>query len=124
MATITTKTVTRSKNGGYCFIISGAAGPTDTIELSDLPQSFPHVFAGVQMFNIGGTQIIDSAGTFTVTMQTINSQQDETIDDGPTIDATAPTTSSAAANVTSVKMVPAALSDTVTWKMVVTCNRS
>ena len=124
MVTISTKTISRSKSGGYCFIVSGAAGPTDTVELLNLPQSFPHVFASVMMFDVGGDPIVDSTGTFAVTMQTINCQQYEAIDDGPTIDATAPTTSSAGANIHAVKMVPSSLTDTVTWKMVVTCNRS
>ena len=108
-------------------VTSDEAGKTDTITL-DLTAdrdfgALTHVFLGVQMFDSGGDPIDDSAGTFTVTIQTINTQKDES----PTvsvIDATAPVTISWAANTHKIVVVPASLSTTVTWKIVATANRA
>ena len=85
--------------------------------------ALPHVFLGVQMFDSGGALIVDSAGTFTVTIQTLNTKQDES----PTvavIDATAPVTISWAANTYKIVVVPASLSATVTYRVIATANRS
>jgi len=86
-------------------------------------QALTHVFLGVQMFDVGGDQIVDSAGDFTVTIETVNTKQAES----PTvsvIDATAPVTISWAANTLKITVVPDSLSDTVTYKVVATANRA
>lgn len=82
-----------------------------------------HVFLGVQMFNSGGARIVDSAGTFTITIETLNTRWPES---PPTdvIDATAPTTISWAANTYKITVVPDSLSDTVTYKVVATADRN
>ena len=108
-------------------VTSDAVGKAVTVTL-DLTTdrdfgALTHVFLGVQMFDVSGDPIDDSAGTFTVTIQTINTQKDES----PTvsvIDATAPVTISWAANTHKIVVVPASLSDTVTWKVVATANRA
>ena len=108
-------------------VTSDEAGKTDTITL-DLTAdrdfgALTHVFLGVQMFDAGGAPIDDSAGTFTVTIQTINTQKDES----PTVSviaADAPVTISWAANTHKIVVVPASLSTTVTWRVVATANRA
>lgn len=104
---------------------SAAVGKAVTIVLQPSGDftMLPHVFLGVQMFNSGGAQIVDSAGTFTVTVETINTKQPES----PTvsvIDATAPVTISWAGNTYKITVVPASLSTTDTWKVVATANRT
>jgi hypothetical protein len=85
-----------------------------------------HCFLGVQMFGAGGDPadpIVDSAGTFTVTIETLNTKRPES----PTvsvINATAPVTISWNANTHKITVVPATLSATVTYKVVVTANRN
>jgi hypothetical protein len=108
-------------------ITSDAAvlGDTITLDLSNEGDfsALTHVFLGVQMFDVSGDPIVDSAGTFAITIQTLNTKQYEA---PPTasIDATAPTTISWAANTFKIKVVPSSLSTTVTWKVVATANRN
>lgn len=102
--------------------ISSAIVLGDTLVLqAPISEGMSHVFIGVQMFDVGGALIVDSAGTFTVTVKTANTQQWEAVTDG-VIDATAPTTVSVAANIAEIRVVPAALSSTVTYKVIVTGN--
>lgn len=82
-----------------------------------------HVFLGVQMFDVDGVQIVDSAGTFEVTIETVNTKRPES-PSVSTIDATAPVTISWAANTYKITVVPDSLSDTVTYKVVATANRN
>jgi hypothetical protein len=106
---------------------SAAVSKATTVEL-DLSTlgdfiALTHVFLGVQMFNAGGSPIVDSAGTFTVTLQTDATRRYES-PVASVIDATAPTTISWAANTYKIKVVPATLSDTVTYKVVAVANRA
>lgn len=96
---------------------------TVEVELSGDFSALTHVFLGVQMFDVGGDLIVDSAGSFAVTLQTINTKYYEAPPTA-TIDATAPATVSWAANTFKIKVVPSSLSDTVTWKIVATANRN
>lgn len=98
-------------------------GDTVVMDVDGDFQSLPHCFLGVQMFDAGGNPITDSAGTFTVTIETVNTKQPE----APAvsvIDATAPVTISWAANTSKITVVPASLSSTVTYKVVATANRA
>lgn len=98
---------------------------TTTVEitLSGDFSALTHVFLGVQMFNVSGDPIIDSAGSFAITIQTENTLWYES---PPTssINATAPTTISWAGNTAKIKVAPTGLVDTVTWKVVATANRN
>jgi len=122
MATITTYT----KVGAHdtITIVSGAALLGDTVTLTDLPvQGNTHVFLGVILLNAGGAEIVDSAGTLTVSAKMVNTSEWETPQLN-VIDATAPTTVNWSGNTRAIRVVPASLSDTVTYKVVATFNRS
>ncbi len=127
MATITesgTKTSLNQSVDIYEKNVSSSIVLGDTLILQNpISQGMSHIFIGVQMFNSSGALILDSAGTFTVTVKTVNTEQFEAVVDG-VIDATAPTTVSVAANISEVRVVPSALSDTVTYKVIVTGNGS
>lgn len=108
-------------------VTSAEVGKTDTVEI-DLSNdgdftSLTHIFLGVQMFDSGGAQIEDSAGTFTIDIQTDNTKIYEP-PPAPTIDATEPTTISWAGNTLKIRVVPLSLSATVTYRVVATANRS
>lgn len=95
---------------------------TIEIELSGDFASQRNVQIGIQMFDVGGDLILDSAGTVTVTYQTVNTKQYEATSGA--IDATAPDTLAVSGNLFKIKAVPALLSDTVTWRVVATANRN
>lgn len=121
MAVITTST----KAGSDKFfqrVTSGAAGLTDSVELTGLEGGLTHCFLGVKMFDVSGDPVVATAGTFTVKVRTVNTGQWE---DPPvkTIDATAPETISFAGNIDGVKVTVAALATVTTWRAVLTCNR-
>lgn len=115
--------------GGHKNILmqaeSAVAGKAVTIEIT-LDGDFAamsHVFLGVQMFDAGGNLIDDSAGSFAVTIQSVNTQRDEapTV---ATINATSPSTLTWALNTYKIVVVPSSLSATVTWRVVATANRN
>jgi hypothetical protein len=106
-------------------VVSAAANKTTTIEIT-LGGNFAamsHVFLGVQMFDVSGVPILDSTGTFAVTVQTVETKAYE----APTvaeIAADAPTTISWAGGTFKIKVVPDSLTDTVTWQVVATAYRN
>lgn len=126
MATTTeagTKTSAHQSIHIYEKNVSSSIVLGDSLVLQNpISEGMSHVFIGVQMFDSGGLLIVDAAGTFTVTVKTINTEQFEAVDGGGVIDATAPTTVSVGANISEIKVVPAALSTTVTYKVIVTGN--
>lgn len=108
---------------------SAAVGKAVTIEI-ELDGDFralTHVFLGVKMYDNAdpdaGTQIVDSTGSFAVTVQTENTGKYEAPPTA-TIDATAPTTIDWAGNTAKIKVVPTGLTDTVSWIVVATANRN
>ena len=104
-------------------VTSAAAAKTDTVELAGLPDGYQKYYLGVQMFDAQGDLMLDSAGTFAVTYKTKSTMQYETPAYGTPIDATAPGTVPITGNVYGVKVVPSSLSTTVTWVVVLTCNK-
>lgn len=96
---------------------------TVTMELSGDFSAHTHVFIGVQMFDSGGNPILDSTGTLTVTVETEQNGQPEAPPSN-VINATAPHTISVAGNIRQIKVVPASLTDTVTYKVFATANRN
>lgn len=100
-------------------------GDTITLDLSALGDftNLTHVFLGVQLLDISGDPIEDSAGSLAITIKTINTEWYEAPPTA-TIDATALATISWAGNTTAIKVVPTGLTDTVTWKVVATANRN
>lgn len=122
-----------ASQGGHKNILeqvaSAAVGKAVTIEI-EVDGNFAamsHVFLGVQMFDNAdpalGSQIVDSTGSFAVTVQTVETKSYEapTV---ATIDATAPTTINWAGGTFKIKVVPSSLTDTVSWKIVATAYRN
>ena len=101
-----------------------------TVELDLTDDDFgvlSHCFLSVKMYDNAdpdvATQIVDSAGTFTLSIQTINAGVYES-PSVAVIDAQVPTTLSWAGNTLKIKVVPALLSDTVVYEVVATANRN
>jgi hypothetical protein len=105
---------------------AAGATKTTTVEMTDLSGDFEaltHVFLGIKMFNSGGTQIVDTTGSFAITVKTVNTNYYESPPTA-TIDATAPTTINWAGNTSAIKVVPTGLTDTDNYLVVVTANRN
>lgn len=104
---------------------SAGVGKAVTVEIT-LDGNFAamsHVFLGVQMFDVSEDLILDSTGSFAVTVQTVETKSYEA---PPTasIDATAPATISWSGGTFKIKVEPTGLTDTVTWKVVATAYRN
>ena len=130
MATISTidQILTETIAGGTrgVEIHSDAALKADTVSIDETASGWAlairgwrNAFIGVHMFDVNGALIVDSAGSFAITILTRNTRQFEAPPQ-PTIDATAPLTHDFTASTYGVKVVPTALSDTVTWRLVLT----
>tara|TARA_R110000737_G_scaffold289579_1_gene296113 strand:- start:264 stop:638 length:375 start_codon:yes stop_codon:yes gene_type:complete len=124
MATITEATTTH--DGQLSKVVSdpATAASSDSVDIPT-PNYSPHCFLGVQMFGAGGEQILTGAtGTFTVAVYTVNS----TVPESPTVNtisAAAPVTIDWNANTERVVVTAGALGGgVVTWRVIVTLNRS
>lgn len=107
-----------TSSGAGSIKTSDKVGPGDTVEMLNLPQGLSHSFIGIQMFDANGDLIVASAGTVLIEVQTHNTLQYETISDGPTIDATAPTTSSVAVPLSALRVKPTGLAGITNWRVV------
>lgn len=123
MATQTSGAKTTELERQFAVVQSDKEVIADTIVLEGLSGDKPHTFIGAKFFDGGGDPVVPSAGTVTITVETINNGQWEAIPDN-TIDATSPTTVSVGANLTRVRAVPTGLAGAVTWRLVATQNRS
>ena len=123
MATITAKSTNGIREERYVLVTSDPADPTaDTVEMV-LPPGNPHYFLSVQMFDGAGDPVVASAGTFTVSVQTVNALAFEAIPT-PTIDATAPSTVNWAGNTIVVRIVPTGVIGVVTFRAVFSGKRT
>ncbi len=95
----------------------------DTILPTQLPirKSLTHLFVGIQQFDVGGDPVLAGAGTYAVSIKTVNSEVFEAVAGSP-IDATAPVTLNFAANMSNIRVVPTGITTAVTYKVVVTAN--
>ena len=109
----------------YRKVVSAAVAKTVTVVLSPSEDfgAMSHVFIGVQMFDSGGLLIVDSAGTFTVTVKLIPTLQSET-PEANVISALVPTTVNVSGNVAEITVVPATLTDTDTYQVIAIANRN
>ena len=124
MATITTRTITPLGGRDSVMALSSAAGVADSVDIQ-MPTEFPHCFLSIQLFDGAGDPIDvgTASGTFTVSVQTINSGVLEAPPTA-TLDASAMTTISWAGNTQRVLVTGDSLTSLTTWKVVVTANRS
>ena len=121
MAIITGKAADGSFGHELAIILSEPAAPTDSVEVTDLIPRGTHTYIGVRMFDGAGALITAGAtGEFTLMVKTANTQVWEAISDGETIDAAAPTTSSAAGPIVAVQVaVSGALAGVTTWRVAI-----
>ncbi len=123
MATITTA-LTRT-GGAELFEKAESARElvADTIEPTDPPirDSLTHCFIGIQQFDVSGDPVLAGAGTYAVSVKTVNSEVFEAVAGSP-IDATAPVTLNFAANVSNLRVVPTGITTAVTYKVVLIGN--
>tara|TARA_R110000744_G_scaffold380215_1_gene500253 strand:- start:46927 stop:47325 length:399 start_codon:yes stop_codon:yes gene_type:complete len=125
MAVITTKlTVSGNDTRNYAASAAATLASADSVLLTGLDPSFMHNFLGVKMYDVSGDEIVDSAGTFTVSYLSEvsgdpNGDETGTFESPPvsTIDATAPTSLCWKAPTVGIRVSAASLSDTVTWKV-------
>lgn len=105
-------------SGGGTIQTSDKVNPGDTVEMLDLPQGLSHSFIGIQMFDAGGALVVATAGTVLIDVKTHNTLQYEAIDDGPTITAATPTTSSVGTPLSALRVTPTGLTGITTWRVV------
>lgn len=96
----------------------------DSVLLTGFNSTATHCFLGVRMYDVNGNVIVDSTGTFTVDYLTFVTGDPDGAEDGTfedpavsVIDATAPATISWQAPTLGIRVTPAALTDTVTYKV-------
>ena len=116
--------------------VSAAAQPGDTVQLThgvtanfDLVE-FPHCTVGVLMYDDaagdGNLALSGTASTFTLTVQTVATKQDESLDTS-TITGNAPATRDWSGNTHEVKCVDGGITaeaGALSWRLVVTGNRT
>jgi len=95
----------------------------DTIDMVDLDPSFAHCFLSVQILDVSGNPVLAGAGTFAVSVYTVNNNQPES-PAVSSIDGTAPVTIDWAANTTRVTVVPTGITTAISYRVVLTTNRS
>lgn len=106
-------------------IVSDRGDPTtpDTVEIDDpVNEHLTHHFIGIKQYDVAGALDIATAGTYTVTVQTQNSEQEEAVSGSP-IDATAPVTLNFAGNVKKITVTPAGITgDPTEFEVVLTSH--
>jgi len=107
-----------------------AVGSTFTSTAGDLGSvditALPHVFIGVVFTDNDGVAATPGAGTFTVTVETLNNPGVfQSIENGTTIDATAAlTTLSVAANITRVRVALTGITTATLFNVNLSANAS
>ena len=106
---------------------AASVASADTVLMTGLGEAFRNVYITVRMFDIAGDQIVDIAGTFTVTWQGPRGSATLAATFEPssgTISAIAPTTVTATGPISSVNVALASSTNTVTWQAIVSAFRS
>lgn len=121
----TSKTISASRRR-MMTMQTPAVGPIDIIEVTGLPADFPHNFLSVQFYDASGDQIVPTAGTILLEIETVSGSPNfELMVDG-VVDATNPATLTWAANTHSLRATPTGLEDggVNSWRIVATFNRT
>lgn len=123
MATISTALVRTGGSQLFEKAESGLELVADTVEPTDPPvrESLTHCFVGIQQFDGAGAPILATAGTYAISIKTVNSEVFEAVPGSP-IDGTAPVTLNFAANVSGIRVVPTGVLTAVTYKVVLSAN--
>lgn len=86
---------------------------------------YPHVFIGLTFTNNNGVPTTPGAGTYTVTVETLNNPGVfQSITNGSGVSAVDPATLSVAANITRIKVEFTGITGATKFNLVVTANRS
>ena len=95
---------------------------SDTVQLEN-PISFnlPHCFVGIQQFDVNGDPVLAGAGSYAVTIRTLNSEVFEAVPGSP-IDGTAPMTLNFASNISTIRAVPTGITTVISYKLFLTAN--
>jgi hypothetical protein len=114
----------KSGNGDSMMsFVSDLAAVADTVDLDGLDPSFTHCFLGIQLVDVNGDPVLGGAGTLAVTVYTMNNNQGESPATS-SIDATAPVTVDWSGNTTRVEVVPTGITTAISYRVVLTCNKS
>jgi len=123
VATITTFT-SDSDNKWFEIVESAFAfiATSDTVQLEN-PVSFnlPHCFVGIQQFDVLGDPVLAGAGTYAISIRTLNSEVFEPVPGSP-IDGTAPMTLDFASNISTIRAVPTGITTVVSYKLFLSAN--
>ncbi|AAT69547.1 gp71 [Alphaproteobacteria phage PhiJL001] len=116
----------RGPNQGIDFFQSAIVAVTETLTIDGISPVKPHCFLGVEFFAdaAGATPATPSAGTLAVDVRTFNNPQHYEAVPSNSIDATAPTTVSWAANTTSARVTPSGIVGAAYYRATVSCNES
>ncbi len=117
----------RQEGADRISIISAKAIAADDILLTGLGSSFQHVHVQIRMFDAGGVEILDSAGTCTLTSMGPGGTSSLTLAFEPfssAIDLTGPVSKTAVRPVEAIRGVLAAEVLAITWQLIVTFYKS
>jgi hypothetical protein len=122
MATIST--FKKSGNGdSMVSFVSDLGLVADTIDMDGLDPSYAHCFLGIQLVDAGGLPVLGGAGSVAVTVYTANNNQGESPATS-VIPATAPITVNWSGNTTRVTVVPTGITTAISYRVVLTANKS
>ena len=117
----------RVESDDRLMIVSGAALAADDIEILNIGEGHRFVYVTLRMFNVGGDQIVDSAGTGQLTWQGPISDQSLVGSyeiHGSTFNLLLPVTLAIVGPVSNLKVVLTSEADTITWQLVVTAFKA
>ncbi len=123
MATVNGKTASRS-NKFYTSYVSETTVVANTVELLGLDPSMTHCSLGVQLLDgADGDPVLAGAGTFAITIMTVNNNFYEDPPDGA-IAGTAPDTISWEKNTIQILVVPTGITTATHYRVVITFNKT
>lgn len=106
---------------GQTFVYFHSAPVASTIEHLTL-YDYTRCFASVDFFDASSVRVAPSAGTVTITVKTINTNEFIAVMDN-VIDATNITVPDWAGNTVAVRATPAGITGATTYQLTVSCNR-
>lgn len=116
----------RGTNKTFSLAISDISPVGNVIDLPGIDASKPHCFLGVQFFAdaSGSAPAVPTVGSVVIEVKTINTTPLFEPVPGGTINASAPTTISWAANTIRVRATPSGVDVATHYRLVVTCNET
>lgn len=103
-------------------ILSDAALPEDSVELSDVFHDSVNIELAVRFFDSGGAAVAATAGTFVIELLTVSGDPVFEKPSESTITALAPTTVVWSAHTSAIKVTPTGLVGPTTWRVALTLS--